>query len=132
MRTNSAPLKIKDAFKGKFQIGTVLSNAAIQGHDPASLAMATTHFDALTPENRMKLRVVQPSEGRFDFSQADRFVQIAEECGATIVGHVLVWQEEVPNWFFKDANGQPASRRLVLSRLRKHIAKVVGLYRVSP
>jgi endo-1,4-beta-xylanase len=123
------PLKIKDAFKGKFQIGTVLGDGALQGRDPASLAMATTHFDALTPENSMKLTRVQPGEGRFDFTEADRFVHIAEECGATVVGHVLVWREQAPAWFFEDSSGQPADRKLVLSRLRKHISKVVGRYK---
>jgi endo-1,4-beta-xylanase len=130
MPANVPPLKIKDAFKGKFQIGTVLSSAALQGKNPASLAMATTHFDALTPENSMKLTVVQPGEGQFDFTEADRFVQIAEASGVTIVGHVLVWREQAPAWFFEDSSGQLADRKLVLARLRKHIAKGVGRYKV--
>jgi endo-1,4-beta-xylanase len=93
------------------------------------IAIATTHFSAFTPENSMKPMSVQPTEGRFTFADADRLVEIAQKCGATPIGHCLVWHSQTPRWFFQGPEGQPAGRELALARMRKHIATVVGHYK---
>ncbi|HEY7329228.1 MAG TPA: endo-1,4-beta-xylanase [Gemmataceae bacterium] len=118
-------LPLKEAFKDQFLIGTVLDSR----RSPMEIALATTHFSAITPENSMKPMFVQPTEGRFDFADADRIVELAQKCGATPIGHCLVWHEQTPRWFFQGPDGQPASRDLALARLRKHIATVVGHYK---
>ena len=120
---------LKNAFKGKFLIGTALNYPALQGKAPMDVAIATTHFNAFTPANSLKPDFTQPVEGRFTFAEGDRLVEIAEECGATPIGHVLVWHEQTPAWFFLGPDGQPANRELALARLRKHIATVVGHYK---
>ena len=117
---------LKNAFKGKFLIGTALNYPALQGKAPMDVAIATTHFSAFTPANSLKPDFTQPAEGRFTFAEGDRLVEIAEKCGATPIGHVLVWHEQTPAWFFQGPNGQPADRELALARLRKHISTVVG------
>jgi endo-1,4-beta-xylanase len=120
---------LKDAFKGKFLIGTALSWQALQGREPRSIEIARTHFNALTAENSMKPQTLQPNEGQFNFTDGDCLVQIAEESGATVIGHTLVWHEQTPNWFFHGANGGPLSRELALRRMREHIAAVMGHYK---
>jgi endo-1,4-beta-xylanase len=72
---------------------------------------------------------LQRIEGQFNFRDGDRMVEIAEQNGATPIGHTLVWHEQTPRWFFEGPDGQPASRELALARLRKHIATVVGHYK---
>ena len=124
---NAPPLK--DAFRGKFLIGTTLNWTHLQGQDPESVAVARRHFSALTPENSMKPDALQRVEGRFTFTDADRLVQIARLSGAAPIGHVLVWHSQTPDWFFKGPDGRPADRKLALGRLRKHIAAVVGRYK---
>jgi len=93
------------------------------------VAIATTHFSAITPENSMKPMALQPAEDRFHFADADRLVELAERSGATPIGHCLVWHSQTPRWFFQAPDGQPADRELALARLRKHIATVVGRYK---
>jgi endo-1,4-beta-xylanase len=120
---------LNDAYQGKFLIGTALSWEALQGREPQSVEIAQTHFNALTAENSMKPETLQPAEGQFNFRDGDRLVEIAEQNGATLIGHVLVWHEQTPGWFFRGADGQPAERELVLSRMKKHISTVVGRYK---
>lgn len=120
---------LKDAFKGKFLIGTALSWQALQGGEPRSLELARQHFDAFTAENSMKPEAIQPHEGQFNFTDGDRLVQLAEECGAIPIGHTLVWHEQGPPWMFEGRHGAPMDRELGLKRIREHIAGVAGHYK---
>ncbi len=124
---NVAPLK--EAFKGKFLIGTVLGGQDLRGQGGGRLGIATRHFNAFTTENEMKPDAVQPREGQFNFAAGDRLVEIAEQNGATPVGHTLIWHSQTPRWFFEGPDGQPVSRELALARMRKHIATVVGHFK---
>ncbi|HZT42799.1 MAG TPA: endo-1,4-beta-xylanase [Chthonomonadaceae bacterium] len=120
---------LKSAYRGKFLIGTALDVPALEGRAPLDVQIATTHFDAFTCGNSMKPDFTQPEEGRFTFAQGDRMVEIAQRCGATPIGHTLVWHSQTPAWFFKGPDGLPPSRELALARMRSHIAAVVGHFR---
>ncbi|HEX8235256.1 MAG TPA: endo-1,4-beta-xylanase [Abditibacteriaceae bacterium] len=120
---------LKDAFKGKLLIGTAVGTHLLRGQDPATIALIQRHYDALTAENAMKPDALQPREGQFNFADADRLVEMAEQSGAKVVGHTLVWHSQTPRWFFQGLDGQPASRELALERLRNHIKMVVGRYK---
>ncbi len=120
---------LKSAFDSKFLIGTALDWPALLGRTPMIVDIATGHFSAFTCVNSMKPDFTQPEEGRFTFEQGDRMVEIAQECGATPIGHTLVWHSQTPRWFFRGPDGQPPSRELALARMREHIATVVGHYK---
>ncbi|MBC8137095.1 MAG: endo-1,4-beta-xylanase, partial [Fibrella sp.] len=120
---------LKDAFKNKFLIGTILSNAALESRAPGEVDLALTHFDAVTAENSMKPDAMQPREGEFTFADSDKLMEIASKSDATVVGHTLVWHSQTPAWFFQGPDGKPADRALALARMRKHIATVVGRYK---
>ena len=126
---NNAVAPLKDAFKGKFSIGTILSSGALQGDSAAKAALSLRNFDAFTAENAMKPDAMQPREGEFHFEAGDRLVELAEKHGATAVGHTLIWHSQTPRWFFEGPDGKPADRELALARMRKHIATVVGHYK---
>jgi endo-1,4-beta-xylanase len=55
-------------------------------------------FDALTPENEMKMQTLQPRRGQFDFAAADELVAFARRHGKRVRGHALVWGQQVPLW----------------------------------
>lgn len=55
-------------------------------------------FDALTPENEMKMQMLQPRRGSFDFAAADDLVAFAKEHHKRVHGHALVWGLQVPLW----------------------------------
>ena len=120
---------LKNAFKGKFLIGTALDYPALQGRAPVDVGITTTHFSAITCGNSMKPDFTQPQEGRFTFEQGDRCVEIAKQCGATPIGHTLVWHSQTPAWFFRGPDGKLPSRELALERMRAHITAVVGHFK---
>lgn len=92
--------------------------------------LLTSQFSLVTPENGMKPAALQPQPGQWRFETADRFVDFARSKNLTVVGHCLVWAKDdrTPPWFAKDGD-QPASRELLLERMKTHIATVVGRYR---
>ena len=111
------------------QIGVALNGAQVDGGDPRSLSIATDHFNSITPENLLKWEAVHPAPDRFAFAAADRFVELGQRHGMFVVGHVLVWHQQIPDWVFAGDGGIRADRATLLSRLRTHIQTVVGRYR---
>jgi hypothetical protein len=81
---------LKDAVKDAFLLDVALDYPRRpEGPVPKEVAIATRHFNAFTPENSMKPMALQPREGQFHFAPADRLVELAEEHGATPIGHGL-------------------------------------------
>lgn len=121
---------LKDAFQDIFLVGAALDYPRrTQAQVPMQVAIAAKHFSAITPENSMKPMALQPAEGRFTFAHADQLADLAQQSGATLIGHCLVWHSQTPRWFFQGPDGQPADRELALARMRTHIATVVGHYK---
>ncbi len=92
--------------------------------------LLTAQFGHVTPENCMKPAAISPSEGRWNFDQADMFVAFANSKDLKVVGHCLVWAKDdrTPSWFYQDG-AAPASKEVLLARMEAYIAKVVGRYR---
>ena len=120
---------LSDAFAGKFYIGTALNADQITGKDSASVKIIKENFNAIVAENCMKSGPMQPEEGVFDFSLADKFVEFGVENNMYIIGHALVWHAQAPRWFFKDSLGNDVTREVLISRMRNHIHTVVGRYK---
>ncbi|RRJ20278.1 endo-1,4-beta-xylanase [Rheinheimera mesophila] len=120
---------LKQAYSKHFSIGTALSASQIQGKEPGTLDLVRQQFNAVTAENVMKWEIIQPVEGQFNFTAADAMIEFAEANNIKVIGHVLLWHEQTPAWVFQDAKGQPASKELVLSRLKNHINTVMGRYK---
>jgi endo-1,4-beta-xylanase len=123
------PSTLKDAFKGKFYIGTALNGFQITGKDTASCRVIRDQFSAIVPENCMKSGQIQPKEGVFDFSLADQFVDFGEKNNMFITGHCLIWHSQAPPWFFTDSEGKDVSREVLIERMKKHIYTLVGHYK---
>ena len=122
------PPSLKDAYRQDFLIGSALGGKLPGSYTPRELALITSQFNAATPEWCMKSRPIQPHEGEWHFEDADAFVAFCHEHDSIPFGHTLVWHEDCPDWFFEDGQ-HPASRELVLQRLRNHIHTLVGRYR---
>jgi endo-1,4-beta-xylanase len=120
---------LKDAYSKHFSIGTALSATQIHGKEPGTLELVKQQFNAVTAENVMKWELIEPVEGQFNFAAADAMIEYAEANNIKVIGHVLLWHEQTPAWVFQDAKGQPASKELVLSRLKNHINAVMGRYK---
>jgi endo-1,4-beta-xylanase len=118
---------LKDAFAGKFLIGTA---ADLRGFSEAELANIKANYNILTPENCMKPQPIHPSENTYNWTTSDALVQWCQENNIKVWGHTLCWHSQVGPWFFQPgADGQPATRELVMERLKNHITTVVGRYK---
>ncbi|RNI26827.1 endo-1,4-beta-xylanase [Rufibacter latericius] len=125
----TSELTLKDAFKGKFHIGTALNTQQITGQDAASVQVVKENFNAVVAENCMKSGMIQPREGQFKFDLPDQFVKFGEENKMLINGHTLIWHSQAPRWFFTDSLGRNVSREVLIQRMKTHIYTVVGRYK---
>lgn len=120
---------LRDAYAGDFLVGVALNTAMVTGGNPRAAAIVAREFSALTAENDMKWEVLNPEPGRYQFRTADAHVDFGEQHRMAVIGHTLVWHSQTPRWVFQDEAGQPASRELLLKRMRDHIQTVAGRYR---
>ena len=97
---------------------------------PADWPLLTAQFGMVTPENCMKPDALQRQSGQWRFEQADRFVEFARSKDLKVVGHCLVWAKDdrTPPWFYLDGD-KPASKEVLLARMKAYIDTVVGRYR---
>lgn len=98
------------------------------------------HVNMLVAENVMKPALLQPTEGNFQWEQADKIVEFAKENDMELRFHTLVWHNEIPDWFFEDEEGKPMieetdpekcelNKKLLLERLETHVYTVVDRYK---
>ena len=105
-----------------FYMGVAIPTSFIDNQKKVNLIRR--HFNSITAENDMKWSNLQPTEGTFTFTNADKIVSFAQPNGMKVRGHCLCWHNQVPSWVFKDGQ-TTASRELVLQRLRTHITAVM-------
>ncbi|MCK4747867.1 MAG: endo-1,4-beta-xylanase, partial [Bacteroidales bacterium] len=109
-----APAVLKDAYKGKFLVGTALNGFQIMETDSLSAPLIDQHFNSITPENCMKWERIHPEPGAYDFELVDKFIELGMEREMYIVGHTLVWHSQTPRWVFLDDEGNLTTRDTLL------------------
>ncbi|HLN22013.1 MAG TPA: endo-1,4-beta-xylanase [Bacteroidales bacterium] len=117
---------LKDFYNEYFDVGVAISPALLSDQQCKDLILR--HFTSLTAENAMKWSSIQPVEGTFNFTDADKIVDFAVANGLKVRGHTLCWHNQVPAWVFLDGSA-PASKELVLQRLRTHITAVMNHFK---
>lgn len=120
---------LKDALKGDFLIGVAMNNKQILQNDKVGNGLIIKHFNSIVADNCMKSEVIQPVEGKFDFTLSDQFVNFGEQHKMNIIGHTLIWHSQAPDWFFKDKNGNQVSRDVLIERMKSHITTTVKHYK---
>jgi len=104
--------KLPEPPKGPFPDGEILKN----------------HFNIVVAENDTKMCNVFPMEGIYNFSAADKFIEMAKANHQDIRWHTLVWHNQSPEWIFKDDKGNKASKELLEKRLKDYIFTVGNRY----
>ncbi|OIP82979.1 MAG: 1,4-beta-xylanase [Porphyromonadaceae bacterium CG2_30_38_12] len=125
----SQVLTLKEAYKDIFLIGVAMSSDQIVGKNQNDLRIIKNQFNSIVAENSMKNEFIQPTEGKFDFELADRFVKFGEQHEMKIIGHTLIWHSQVAPWFFVDKNGNEVSRMVLIKRMKDYITTVVTRYK---
>ena len=111
--TKGEPASLKDVYKNDFYIGTCLGGKLPDAYSPDEIEMIVKQYSAVTPENCMKPEPIHPSEGTWNWDEADALVRFAHDRHMVVYGHTLVWHNQTPQWFFKDGD-KPASKELLL------------------
>jgi endo-1,4-beta-xylanase len=95
----SAHKTLKQAYAGKFLIGTANDLTSISGAESENIKM---QYDIVTPENCMKPQPIHPSEDRYNFVTSDAMVDWCEKNGLKVWGHTLAWHSQSGQWFFQE------------------------------
>jgi endo-1,4-beta-xylanase len=120
---------LKKAFKGDFVVGAAMNEAQITGQDRRGDALIESQFNSISPENVLKWESIHPQPGQYKFDLADEYVAFGQKHHMFIVGHNLVWHDQVPAWVFRDDKGNQLDRDALLARMKDHISTVVGRYK---
>lgn len=86
------------------------------------------HFNLVVAENDTKMCNVFPSPNEYDFSSADKFIEMAKKNDQAVRWHTLVWHNQSPKWIFEDENGNKASKELLENRLKDYIFAIGKRY----
>jgi endo-1,4-beta-xylanase len=128
VRIGSAPASLRSlAAKIGLRFGSAIIPQDIQ--TPSYAAIAASQFSVVTPGNAMKWQVVEPTEGTYDWSQADQLVAFAQANRQLIRGHTLLWHSQLPTWLTTGAANGTISLALLANLLHQHITTEVSRYR---
>ena len=122
-----------ERYENSFTVGAAVEPYQLEGESGRVLKR---HYNSIVAENVMKPISIQPQEGKFDFTEADKIVKFAKKNDMDVRFHTLVWHSQVPEWFFIDKKGnkmveetnpkqREKNKKLLLQRLEKHIKTIV-------
>ena len=120
---------LKEAFKDKFHIGSAINiQEQLIQHPEKFEALIKKEFNSLVAENAMKWEAINPQKGIYDFKFVDTLVNFAQKNNMQVVGHVLFWHNQNPDWLFKDDQGETVSKDELLKRMRFHLTTLHKRY----
>jgi endo-1,4-beta-xylanase len=96
---------------------------------PSYAAIAGSQFSAVTPGNGMKWQIVEPTQGVYDWTQADQLVSFAHANGQLIRGHTLIWHNQLPDWLTAGVADGSISSAQLRALAQNHITVEVSRYR---
>ena len=112
------------AGKIPLNIGTCVDSNFYQNTQTYS-NIVKREFNTVACENEMKPASLQPTQGTFSFTLADKIVAFAQQNNMKIRGHTLVWHNQNPNWLAKGS----WTRATLLAVMKAHINGVLGHYK---
>lgn len=106
----------------RIQIGTAVSvNPLFTDQRYQNIAMS--EFNLVSLESSIKAQFIHPAENKYDFTDADNIVDMAEANSQSVHGHTLVFAKSNPSWM-TDAPGKDLPKIMT-----DHISNVVGHFK---
>lgn len=120
------------------KMGTVFNNSTVQDTKYANLMKY--HFNSITAANEMKAYSMLNQSGSksayvdetsmpvINFTNADKIAQFAKDNNIKLRGHVLVWDADMCDWFFRvgyDTSKEYASTEVIKARMQNYIEQVL-------
>ena len=115
---------LKKYYSSFFNIGAAINEDIILGLDNDSKQIVETQFNSITPENSLKWIFVQPYPNSFNFTVADKYVNIGIKNKMHIVGHALVWHSQLAD-FMQNVKSKAEMNK----HFENHINTVVSRYK---
>ncbi|WP_447002744.1 endo-1,4-beta-xylanase [Saccharothrix isguenensis] len=91
--------------------------------DSTYVGILNREFKMVTAENEMKIDALEPSQGQFTYTNADRIVNHARAQGMQVRGHTLAWHSQQPGWM------QNMSGTALRNAMLNHVTQVATYYR---
>lgn len=116
---------LKEKFDEDFLIGATINQEDYQivDKDAKAIEIVQKDFNAVTPENSMKWMHIHPEFNEFTFSNADKIVDFAKGNNMYLLGHTLVWHNQVPDYIYNIKDKETFQHHV-----QKHINTVVERY----
>lgn len=86
-------------------------------------ATAASEFNLVSPENSMKMDVVNPLPGRYQFADIDNLLSFAKLHNMDVHGHPVLWYRQLPDWI------QEVAPATVEGHMREYIDRLMGRYK---
>ncbi len=118
---------LKDAYKKYFKIGVAVNTRNIS--NPEQIALIKKDYNSITAENDMKPQSVQPQEGQWNWTNADKVADFCRQNNIPLRGHTLAWHSQVGQWMFYDKDGKLVDKETLYDRMRTHITTVMNRYK---
>ncbi|MFA9398573.1 MAG: endo-1,4-beta-xylanase [Clostridiaceae bacterium] len=133
---SNQPINFEPDIKGLYTAFDFPIGAAIEPYqldDDDHVNLLTKHFNQIVAENCMKVEAIEPEEGVFDFTAADKLVDFAKANNMSVRGHNLLWYQAIPSWMFYRQDGvtpldpnNAEDKALVKSRMENHINETLN------
>ena len=119
---------LKASFKDKFYVGAAINEWQFRERKQRTLALVDQQFNSISPENSLKWSRFNPKPGVYRYAAPDAFVEFGHKNKMHVVGHVLFWHSQTPEWVFQDKSGQPLNREQLLKRMRERVRHLAERY----
>lgn len=87
----------KDYAEHVVKMGTAVDTPIFLSN-PLHNSIVAGEFSMITPANSMKMNLIQPTQGVFDYTDTDALVAWAQQNHLEFHGHPLVWHTQTPSW----------------------------------
>lgn len=119
---------LKDTFRGDFLVGAAIGRPVLNEPGQVALKLVGRQFNTITSTNMLKWGPFNPAPGTYRYEPADRYVQFGSDHNMYVVGHVLFWHNQTPDWVFEDNAGNAIGREALLDRMRQRVQHVAQRY----
>ncbi|CAK4034090.1 glycoside hydrolase family 10 [Lecanosticta acicola] len=80
-------------------------------------------FGEATPANAMKFDATEPQQNMFDFTGAERFLEVSEASHKLVRCHNLIWGSQIPSWVTNPST--PWTNATLSAVLKNHVQTLV-------
>ena len=119
---------LKKVFDSKFKVGVAINKNQIKQKQSKEVDLIKNQFSSLTAENVMKWEEIHPKKNKYNFKISDLIVSMAQENDQDLIGHTLVWHNQIPEWVTRNPDGSLVEKNKLFDNITQHISSVAGRY----